>query len=241
MSLKSRFIARYRIGGFFHAVYKTIDVAVRGVTDFLALSLLRAFSTEGFVWKGKRIPYFYHLYNTTWKNERMLEVALAQEVIRNYGKEDILEVGNTLAHYFPFPHDVVDKYEVAEGVANEDVVDFKPAKKYGLIVTVSTMEHVGWDEERDATKILRGFLNLRDNCLAAGGTLFATMPLGCNDYLDAMIRDKALPFTETHFFRRGSKSGDWVEFDGVNGVGGIAYGSPFGGANGIIVGIIRKK
>ena len=37
---------------------------------------------------------------------------------------------------------------------NQDVVDFKTNEKYDLIVSISTLEHVGWDEEpRDDKKI----------------------------------------------------------------------------------------
>jgi hypothetical protein len=38
---------------------------------------------------------------------------------------------------------VLDKYEQAPGVINEDVVSFSPPQKYDLIVSVSTLEHVG--------------------------------------------------------------------------------------------------
>jgi len=50
-----------------------------------------------------------------------------------------------LSHYFAVKHDIVDKYEIAPSVVNEDLVNFKPGKKYDLIVSISTLEHVGWD------------------------------------------------------------------------------------------------
>ena len=46
-------------------------------------------------------------------------------------------------------------------VINEDIVDFSPSKNYDLIVSISTMEHVGWDEyPNDPPKILKGLRNL---------------------------------------------------------------------------------
>ena len=70
--------------------------------------------------------YFGNNKNTSWKN--------------------IFEVGSVLSHYFPINHDVLDKYEKGHGVINQDVVDFKPHNKYDLIVSISTLEHVGFDD-----------------------------------------------------------------------------------------------
>jgi hypothetical protein len=77
-------------------------------------------------------------------------------------------VGNVLSHYFSVNHDVVDKYEKAEGVINRDIIDFHPSKEYDLIISISTLEHVGWDEDisdhkilHDPSKILRAIENLR--------------------------------------------------------------------------------
>jgi hypothetical protein len=72
--------------------------------------------------------------------------------VKRYKERNILEIGNVLSHYFPVNHDIVDKYEKADGVINQDVVHFYSPKKYDLIVSVSTLEHVGWDEDLAATK-----------------------------------------------------------------------------------------
>jgi hypothetical protein len=48
--------------------------------------------------------------------------------VNKYVGRNVLEVGNVLSHYFPVHHDVLDKYEKAKGVINEDVVEFSPAK-----------------------------------------------------------------------------------------------------------------
>lgn len=57
--------------------------------------------------------------------------------------------------YVPVAHDVVDKYEGAPGVRNVDVLDNEDGD-LDYVASISTLEHVGWDEqERDADKALR--------------------------------------------------------------------------------------
>lgn len=112
------------------------------------------------------------MYNASWSNERAIEIPLAQERIRQAAGKRILEIGNVLAYYGQVPHEVVDKYERADGVRNIDVVDFHPAAPYDLIISISTLEHVGWDETpRDPAKLLRAVTHLT-GLLAPGGELF---------------------------------------------------------------------
>ncbi len=83
---------------------------------------------------------------------------------------------------------IVDKYEKAIGVINEDICNFKPSKKYDLIISISTLEHVGFDEKpRDPCKVLRAIENLK-SLLAVGGKLVAILPVGYNPYLDELIK-----------------------------------------------------
>ena len=53
-----------------------------------------------------------------------------------------------MLHYFPADHEIVDKYEKGDGIVNEDIVNFRPGKKYDLIVSISTLEHISWNEEK---------------------------------------------------------------------------------------------
>ena len=148
---------------------------------------------------GRRYPYFYHLANATFRSERCVELPIARAYCARFNGRRILEVGNVLNHYRPFPHDVVDKYETADQVYNEDVVDYKPPEPYDLIVSVSTLEHVGWDETpREPYKVKKAVMHLA-SLLAAGGTLVVTMPLGYNDHLDELVRDGALGLSKTFF------------------------------------------
>jgi len=111
-------------------------------------------------------------------------------------------VGNVLSHYFRIFHDVLDKYEVAEGVINQDVVDFKPTQKYDLIVSISTLEHVGWDEEpKEPGKVLKAFENLKQ-CLNPGGKIIVTLPLGYNPELDELLKERRMKFTKLYVLKK---------------------------------------
>jgi len=148
-----------------------------------------------FTLQGQTYRYFYHPYNTTWKNERAVEIPIILEKIQFYHYQGgrILEVGNVLSHYVHFQHDIVDKYDKTTGVINQDVVDFQPLSendKYDLIVSISTIEHVGWDETpRDPKKIPLALENLATKCLAPGGEIVVTLPIGYNAYLDKLLKE----------------------------------------------------
>ena len=177
-------------------------------------------------------PYLVHKYNEAWRNERSVEVPIALSYAPR-GKR-VLEVGNVLNNYAPFPHDVVDKYEVAKGVINEDVVDYDPPHRYDLIISVSTLEHVGFDEKpRDPKKILHAISNLR-RLLTPNGLLVFTVPLGYNTYLDDLVATEREGFKDVRFLARVSEENDWseVEFDAVR---NARYGYPFNNANAIAV------
>jgi 2-polyprenyl-3-methyl-5-hydroxy-6-metoxy-1,4-benzoquinol methylase len=160
------------------------------------------------------------------------------EIIKkNHGKK-ILEIGNVLSHYYNFEHVIVDKYEIANGVINQDVVDFKSTEKYDLIVSISTLEHVGWDETpRDDMKIIRAIENLKSLVKPNGGMIVVTFPLGYNFALDKLLKDKAIQFTEQYYFVRISKGNEWKEASWKD-VQNAKYGKPFPFANALVIGII---
>ncbi len=196
----------------------------------------RWFGPGTFEFAGQTHPYYFHPYSLD--NERAVEVALARDFLRGQTGE-ILEVGNVLSHYFYFPHEVVDKYEIAPGVLNEDVVIFSPGKKYDCIVTLSTLEHVGWDEQpRDPPKIIRAIEHLK-NLLKEGGRLFVTMPLGYNPHVDELIRARQSGFPEVGYLVRISAGNRWREAKWEE-VQQAKYGTPFPCANAVFVGIFRQ-
>ena len=90
--------------------------------------------------------YFYHSYSRTWENERAVEVPIIWSEIKKHEAQRTLEVGNVLSHYYSVHHEIVDKYEKAPGVTNVDIRNFDTSKDYDLIVSISTIEHVAYDE-----------------------------------------------------------------------------------------------
>jgi len=199
----------------------------------------KTFKRESFLFQGKRYNYFYRNYNTTWNNERTVEVPIIYEFIKTFQGKRILEVGNVISHYFPVAHDIVDKYEVAEGVINQDIVDFHASIPYDLIVSISTLEHVGWDEERkDATKTLQAIENTK-RYLSAGGKIVLTFPVGYNRDLDVILMRSQIHFTECYFMKRVSMDNRWLQVEWRD-VQDAKYGDPFPEGNVIIIGVIAQ-
>src|SRR5262245_21627467 len=61
----------------------------------------------GFIFNRKTLPYFRHRYNMTWRNERCIEIPIAQEFLNRHKGKRVLEIGNVLSHYLPISHDVL--------------------------------------------------------------------------------------------------------------------------------------
>jgi SAM-dependent methyltransferase len=196
------------------------------------------FFPRTFEFQSARYAYFLHDYNLTWCNERAVEIPIVwAEVDRRRGQR-VLEVGNVLSHYFAVDHEVVDKFEKGGSVRNEDVASFRAEHPYDLIVSISTLEHIGWDEEpQDAGKIARVIDNLSGQ-LAPGGRLVATLPLGYNPNLDAQLALGALAFNRCHYLKRLGmirwSQADWAA------VAGAGYGERWPGSRGLVIAIVER-
>lgn len=176
-------------------------VTIPNYICFLYYKLFK--SSETFEFQGKRFHYFFHPYCTTWRNERTVAVPIIWDTVKQYEgkKKNILEVGNVLSYYFNVSHDVLDKYEIMDGVMNEDVVDFKPTRKYDLIVSIVTIGHVGWNESpKDPTKFIRAIENLK-RILSVSGQLVVVMGLGINPSFDSSLESKTTEFNKQGYLR----------------------------------------
>jgi hypothetical protein len=176
---------------------------------------------------GTDVPYLRHAYNYTWLNERAVEIPLAAAVLAGAGSPArVLEIGNVLGHYQPVTHTVVDKYEQAPGVHNVDVVDIGAdtalAGPYDLVLAISTLEHVGFDEQvQDPEKPARAIAALT-SLLAPGGRLWCTFPVGYNPALDEGLRQGRLGFDGLTALRRTGRDNRWEQIP-VDEVWGISY------------------
>lgn len=200
----------------------TRSVHWANVTTYKLLGSHRTFSFE-----GRDLRYFYHRYNNTASNERTIEVPIAREFLRP--GQSVLEVGNVLNHYFPFPHDIVDKYEVGEGVTNCDIVEFTPSRRYDLIVSISTIEHVGWDEPtKDPDKPIRAISQMM-RLMAEQGSMIITFPGGYNPYLDEFLESGSCKCRRHHRYQRMSWLNEWREVRSFS--PGVRYRHPYPFAN----------
>jgi hypothetical protein len=196
-------------------------------------------ASRRFTFQGQSYEYFYHSYNMSWRNERTVEIPIIWRMVSENRGRRILEAGNVLSHYFDFPHDVVDKYETAEGVINQDIVDFQAKEKHDLVVSISTLEHVGWEEKpREPEKLFRAIESLQ-NSVAPGGTLAVTVPLGLNREMDRWLREGRIRFLTQTLLKRISRANDWIEVDWPE-IEGVRFGHPFLWANAILVGIWKR-
>lgn len=194
-------------------------------------------SDKRFRFFGEDLPFAYHLYSQTWRNERSIEIAIAHHLLRRQPPGRMLEVGNVLGHFGYVGHDVLDRYEKVEGLINTDVIGYRPDTLYDTVVSISTLEHVRFDEEhlRDPHGSSLALESLRST-VAPGGRLLVTVPFGYNLGLDEDIRSGRFAFERQVAYRRVNREGDWHEVSLEEGLN-CQYGSPFDAANGILVGV----
>jgi len=228
--LVRRFDEEYRRRGLGTAVSESVET-LRGYATFPFHETNRR--PEAFSAFGREFRYFRHPYNRAWRNERSVELALAFEFFAGWDGR-LLELGNVTSHYGASAHDVIDKYEIYPGVINEDIATFT-SEPYDAVLSISTLEHVGWDETpREPNKILRAYENLQ-SLLRPGGRMLITCPIGHNSCLDALIFDCCLDLERFSFLKRVSRYNIWVEAS-KDEVRDARYGSPFPYANAIFVG-----
>jgi SAM-dependent methyltransferase len=132
-----------------------------------------------------------------------MEIPIAWDIVRQSKDKRVLEIGNVLKHYYDCHHDVVDLWERYPGVINIDILDFNPVQKYDLVISVSTFEHIGWDEKpRRPEKLLPAVDHVLQHVLAPGGKFIMTVPLGYNRALDRFLFNENLPFTRIDCMRQ---------------------------------------
>lgn len=207
---------------------------------FLKLQCSKLFrSQRTFKFNDTEYKYFQHAYNTTWRTERAVELPIVFDFLNQFKGKRILEVGNVTSHYLDVKHTVVDKYEAGTNVNNIDIINYQTDNTFDLIVTVSTLEHVGWDEEpREPEKVFQAINKLK-SLLAPAGLLVVTIPLGQNPVLDEYLRDGRVSFDEMYYLKRISKDNRWIQVEWKD-IEGSKNNYPFRAANGLVIGITKN-
>jgi SAM-dependent methyltransferase len=188
-----------------------------------------------FTFRGRELNLFYHAYNMTWASERCVEVPIGRHFASQTSPEKTLEVGNVLSHYGPVQHDILDKFERGPGVINQDILSYKPAKKYDLVLSISTFEHIGFDDESEdssARKIQEAVAACK-RLLSAQGRLVITTPMGYNPELDQLLAQNALGLMGETYLKKYGRL-DWRECPKAEALQS-RYREPFPYANAVAV------
>jgi hypothetical protein len=189
---------------------------------------------RSFDFAGRRYPYLVHPYNSTWRNERAVEVPIALGYVEEAPGARMLEIGNVLSHYGPITHRVLDRYERGANVLNVDFDTWSPEEPFDRIVSVSTFEHMGRDEKpRRDGKALRAFEKVAE-FLSESGSALITFPVGWNEALDQAAGESAALLGRTRALSRLNRQNEWAETQ-VEEALSRSYGSAYPYANAVIV------
>lgn len=176
----------------------------KNIIDPIQRVITTALHTNSSITIGTQsISYLDHPYNSTWSNERCIEIPFFQSLLASLPKgSKILEVGHTLTHYVPSNHQIIDKYEPGLGVQNVDILEYQDSTRFDLIFAISTIEHIGvHEEDTRANKVVFALKHMR-SLLTTTGSLWVSFPAGVNPDLDRVMRNRELPWKECYFFRR---------------------------------------
>ena len=199
---------------------------------------------EEYIKEAKQSPFFKmpEIPELTDINQR---IWIVYNLVRYFTDNNkyILEIGAVLPHYYKINHIVVDKDEVMDGVTNEEILTYTPKEKFDLIVSISTFEHIGFneysiDEEKYPNKVIEVIKHLKQDCLNDGGTIIITIPIGYNKTFDEHMINGDLDLGERYCLKRTSLT-EWVEstFDEVI---KTKCSNPYPCANGIVIFLYRK-
>lgn len=232
VSIFKKAVNIYKNDGLFTLVRIVLTIKLVKKMDYMLYKMDYLLFNRYFKVDEKRYHYFINKYNAV-VGERVVEIPFAMDFLKkNSYKKNVLEVGNVLSHYFEFKHRIIDKYERETYVDNADIVDFNPDEKYNIIISISTIEHVGYDESikevGKSKRAIQKIIDLLDN----NGIALITVPLAYNPEIDSIIRDNEIQFTKKYFLKRKSQLNLWVETNMEEAMN-CKYGSKYPNANAV--------
>ena len=168
--------------------------------------------SKDFVFKGKRLLLFEHLYNCGFNTQRMsercIEIAIMQEWLK--AKKNVVEIGAVSPYYFPgYIEEIVDPADRHVLVTERKSV-FDVDLRGKNVLCISTVEHIGTgqygvSEKRDAVMAIRKILDESAHCLI-------TTPIGENPLIDEYLRDNYLD-ENTFVYYRNFVGNKWEKWD----------------------------
>jgi hypothetical protein len=212
------------------------EIFLKPLRKIFSAVIVPLLADRHFTFRSEKLKCHYAHYNVTWSNERCVEIPLGQHILAQ-ANGPALEVGHVLGHYGTRGHTVIDKFESAPGVLNEDITEWEAqtGERFALILSLSTFEHIGFDDEAegDSAKKIRAAIAACRALLAADGRLVITVPLGYNPHLDELIETDTLGEDRASFLLR-SGPREWAEVARAEAVG-TRFGCPFPYANALMV------
>lgn len=235
-------------------------------------------SEDTFIFQGQILPYNRNPHNNIPPSERAIEIPIALQFLSSLvGEKKLLEVGNVLSYYQDLLPDnnliktrrIIDKYEVIDGVENIDLMELSSTEKYEVIVSISTVEHIGQSTEpnqtygeeiqrRDMEAPLKAIAKIYE-LLTENGKALITVPFGrlidykwllqfSQEYLEILTKKYQIPpdAMQTTYFKVVEVDADstpprslWVEAKHED-VKNCLYNVPFLFANAIAVIELKK-
>ena len=178
---------------------------------------------DTFAWEGVEHAYYRRYDGDPNKVnpavcERTVELPIGYHTMRAHDGRRRLEVGNTLEHWYPdltpgVTHDALDKFEQRPGVINADIVDYQPEQPYDLVLSLSTLEHVGKPEYGDTGGDGKAITAVAHciSLLAPGGLFLATIPRGWNESLEQALADGELRHVSRSHMVRVDEENRWTQ------------------------------
>lgn len=195
-----------------------------------------------FYFKWIKMKYFCHLYNTTYRNERAIELPILDYIINDNlnNTTKILEIWNVLSHYKNISlldYTIVDKFDNNKSIIKEDAEFFNNNKLYDLIISISTFEHIWFDDDiKDSNKSLRTFNNMK-KLLNDWWKMIITIPVWWNKDIDKKIFDWEFDFNENYYYTK--NKWNWIESTKENTIN-LKYDIKIPSANWIFIWIYNK-
>lgn len=190
------------------------------------------------------IKYRYQktkLFEYDSMGERVIEIPYVRSLYDQITPNKVLEVGNVTRKWFHIQNrTIVDKYEVANLVINADIEKFQTDEKFDMIISISTIEHIGFDEvEKNDKKPLNSILNIL-SFLNKTGLLIITVPLGYNPNIDEIITKKMIDYDKIIFMKRYSILNLWRQCSYEEAIS-LKYGSKYEFANAVAFIIVSYR
>jgi len=169
-------------------------------------------SRPPFTFRGTEFKHFDHAYNNASLNLRSVEVPIIRRYLADKRRR-ILEIGNVLMHYGPTDWPIIDLTEKGERVHNIDIMKHEPKEPYDLIVSISTLEHIGQGKYAKRTRPapLKRIVGHIKGMLAPGGVFVATVPVGFNKMVDTAILTGETGADHVWYVQRVDGTNEWQE------------------------------